>query len=92
MKSSESDIVSVCHCRYARKLVVTSIVMATSLGVVLAVALGAGMHVIPGLFSDSPEVLKLAGHLMPIVAFTQPLNALAFVLDGVLYGAGGTSL
>ena len=26
---------------------------------------------------------------MPLVAATQPLNALAFVLDGVLYGVGG---
>lgn len=63
--------------------------MATSLGAVLAGVLGAGMHVVPGLFTQDPEVLRLARHLMPIVAFTQPLNALAFVLDGVLYGAGG---
>jgi hypothetical protein len=26
---------------------------------------------------------------MLVVAATQPVNALAFVLDGVLYGAGG---
>lgn len=77
--------------RYARKIVVAAVAMATGLGFVLAIALGAGIHAIPGLFTPNVDVLKLAGQLMPIVAVTQPLNALAFVLDGVLYGAGGTS-
>ena len=33
----------------------------------------------------------LAG-LMPVVALTQPLNALAFVMDGCLYGVQGFAL
>lgn len=35
------------------------------------------------------QVLLLLRRLMLIVAATQPINALAFTLDGVLYGAGG---
>jgi hypothetical protein len=35
------------------------------------------------------QVRSLATRLMPLVAITQPLNALAFVLDGILYGVGG---
>lgn len=44
---------------------------------------------LPALFTRDPAVRSLAGHLMPLVAASQPLNALAFTLDGLLYGAGG---
>lgn len=63
--------------------------MAVGLGFMLSITLGSTMHLLPGLFTQDKAVLSLAKKLMPIVAVTQPLNALAFVLDGVLYGAGG---
>jgi hypothetical protein len=70
-------------------VVATAITLALSLGVLLSLILGGTMHLLPLLFTQDPAVRQLAQQLMPIVAFTQPLNALAFVMDGVLYGAGG---
>ena len=37
----------------------------------------------------APQVLSALRPLMLVVAATQPVNAVTFVLDGVLYGAGG---
>ncbi len=44
--------------------------------------------VLPDLFSNDADVVALAGFLLLWVAVLQPLNALAFVLDGLLIGAG----
>jgi hypothetical protein len=63
--------------------------LSLTLGSLLGVLLAAGSSRIPALFTADPQVLSLATHLMPLVAITQPLNALAFVLDGILYGVGG---
>ncbi|CAN5541239.1 MATE family efflux transporter [soil metagenome] len=43
---------------------------------------------LPAIFSTDPEVLALAGFLLFWVAALQPVNGLAFVLDGLLIGAG----
>jgi putative MATE family efflux protein len=40
------------------------------------------------LFSDDPEVRRLTGEVLWFVAALQPVNAVVFVLDGVLIGAG----
>mgnify|MGYP001627481558 CR=1 FL=1 len=44
--------------------------------------------VLPELFSTDPAVVVLAGFLLLHVAVLQPVNGLAFVLDGLLIGAG----
>ncbi len=44
--------------------------------------------VLPRLFSPDPDVVQLARFLLLWVAVLQPLGAVAFVLDGVLIGAG----
>jgi Na+-driven multidrug efflux pump len=49
---------------------------------------GADLAPHPLLFTDDPEVLVLASFLLVWVAALQPVNAVAFVLDGVLIGAG----
>jgi putative MATE family efflux protein len=43
---------------------------------------------LPHLFSADPAVVSLAGFLLWFVAAMQPVNAVVFVLDGVLIGAG----
>ena len=43
---------------------------------------------LPALFTDDPAVQDLATFLLLVVAALQPVNALAFVLDGLLIGAG----
>jgi putative MATE family efflux protein len=60
------------------------------LGVALALGLTFGTHVLqlPRLFSSDPAVLGVLAGLIPLVIVTQPLNALAFTLDGVAYGVG----
>jgi putative MATE family efflux protein len=61
-------------------------------GVLAGVALGAAVvasrpFLIP-LFTGDDDVARLAGGVLLLVAVMQPLNAVVFVLDGVLIGAG----
>ncbi|KAJ0229037.1 Protein DETOXIFICATION 42 [Hirschfeldia incana] len=57
------------------------------LGFLLAVVLGAGLHFGARLFTKDDKVLHLISIGLPFVAGTQPINALAFVFDGVNFGA-----
>ncbi|XP_058072427.1 protein DETOXIFICATION 42-like [Magnolia sinica] len=57
------------------------------LGFFLAVFLGVGMQFGGGIFTKNAEVLRLMHIGIPFVAATQPINSLAFVLDGVNFGA-----
>jgi putative MATE family efflux protein len=59
-----------------------------ALGVLVGVLVALLRTVLPHLFTDDAEVLALAGFLLLWVAALQPVNAVAFVLDGVLIGAG----
>ena len=62
------------------------------LGVVVGIGFGLGVvllrPILPEVFTDDPEVVALAGFLLWFVAAMQPANAVVFVLDGVLIGAG----
>lgn len=57
-------------------------------GVVLGVAVLLVRHPLASVFSDDPRVVSLATFLLLIAALLQPVNAVAFVLDGLLIGAG----
>uniref|UniRef100_A0A0A0KXA7 Protein DETOXIFICATION n=1 Tax=Cucumis sativus TaxID=3659 RepID=A0A0A0KXA7_CUCSA len=57
------------------------------LGLMLAVFLGVGMTFGARLFTSDVDVLRLIGIGIPFVAATQPINALAFVFDGINFGA-----
>ena len=57
-------------------------------GVVVGVAVLAVRTVLPHLFTDDPEVIALAAFVLLWLAVLQPVNAVAFVLDGILIGAG----
>jgi putative MATE family efflux protein len=61
-------------------------------GLLAGVALGGLVAllrpVLGPLFSDDPAVIHLTRQVLWIVAVLQPLNAVVFVLDGVLIGAG----
>ena len=57
-------------------------------GLVVGALIAALQPVLPAVFSDDPEVQHLAGFLLWWVAALQPVNAVVFVLDGVLIGAG----
>ncbi|MBN2623705.1 MAG: MATE family efflux transporter, partial [Acidimicrobiales bacterium] len=57
-------------------------------GVLAGMAVLALRTVLPHLFSGDPAVVALASFLLVWVAVLQPVNAVAFVLDGILIGAG----
>ncbi|XP_042511134.1 protein DETOXIFICATION 42-like isoform X3 [Macadamia integrifolia] len=57
------------------------------LGLVLSVFLGVGLQFASRLFTQDINVLQLISIGIPFVAASQPLNALAFVFDGVNFGA-----
>ncbi|XP_027344307.1 protein DETOXIFICATION 42-like isoform X2 [Abrus precatorius] len=61
--------------------------MGLVLGLALAFILGTGLHFGAKLFTNDVKVLNLIRVGIPFVAFTQPLNSLAFVFDGVNFGA-----
>jgi Na+-driven multidrug efflux pump len=62
------------------------------LGVAAGVVVGAAVVVtrgaLPHVFTDDPAVIALAPFVLLWVALLQPVNAVAFVLDGILIGAG----
>ena len=61
-------------------------------GVVFGALVGAAVFVLrsalPHLFTDDPAVISLTAFVLVWVAALQPVNAVAFVLDGILIGAG----
>jgi putative MATE family efflux protein len=57
-------------------------------GVLAGALLVVGRPLLPELFTDDPAVVALTGFVLWHVAALQPLNAVAFVLDGLLIGAG----
>jgi putative MATE family efflux protein len=57
-------------------------------GVLVGVVLLALRTVLPHAFTDDPLVLHLAAFVLLFAALLQPVNAVVFVLDGVLMGAG----
>jgi putative MATE family efflux protein len=68
----------------SRRMLEWGVVVGVGFGVVLALV---RPWLIP-VFTDDPGVQDLAEQLLLIVAVLQPLNAVVFVLDGVLIGAG----
>lgn len=57
-------------------------------GVLVGLLLLAFRGLLPHAFSDDPLVLHLASFVLLFAAVLQPVNAVVFVLDGVLMGAG----
>lgn len=57
------------------------------LGLGLALFVGLGLHFGSGIFSKDMHVIHVIAIGIPFVAATQPINSLAFVFDGVNFGA-----
>ena len=57
-------------------------------GLLAGLGVAALRPVLPGMFTGDPRVAALSGFLLLVVAGMQPVNAVVFVLDGVLIGAG----
>ncbi|XP_050212139.1 protein DETOXIFICATION 43-like [Mercurialis annua] len=61
--------------------------MSFVLGLGLSVVVGVGLQYGAGIFSKDPNVLHIISLGIPFVAATQPINSIAFVFDGVNFGA-----
>ncbi|XP_075474484.1 protein DETOXIFICATION 43-like isoform X2 [Primulina tabacum] len=57
------------------------------LGLGLAVFVGLGLEFGSGIFTKDKSVIRIIAIGMPFVAATQPINSLAFVFDGINFGA-----
>ncbi|XP_031251730.1 protein DETOXIFICATION 42-like isoform X2 [Pistacia vera] len=57
------------------------------LGLVPSVTIIFGLPYASRLFTTEVSVLQLIGVTIPFIAVTQPINALAFIFDGINYGA-----
>jgi Na+-driven multidrug efflux pump len=68
----------------ARRMIEWGVAVGVVFGFLLAVLRPA---IVP-LFTPDPDVQALALQVLLIVAVMQPLNAVVFVLDGILIGAG----
>ncbi|CAA0836255.1 MATE efflux family protein 2- chloroplastic [Striga hermonthica] len=64
------------------KVLQIGLILGAALGVILFLGFGAWCS----LFSTDPEVLRIARSGTLFVAGSQPMNAIAFVLDGLYYG------
>jgi putative MATE family efflux protein len=67
-----------------RRMIELGLAFGALVGVVLLALRG----VLPHAFTDDPQVVHLASFVLLFAALLQPVNAVVFVLDGVLMGAG----
>ncbi|XP_058110403.1 protein DETOXIFICATION 44, chloroplastic [Magnolia sinica] len=70
----------------ARRVIYRVLQIGAVTGVALAVLLFLGFGAFSSLFSTDPAVLEIACSGLLFVAGSQPMNALAFVFDGLYYG------
>ncbi|CAK9269980.1 unnamed protein product [Sphagnum jensenii] len=60
-------------------------------GILMGLVLWFGMPTFSRLFTKDSMVLEIVASLTPFLALTQPINSLAFVFDGLHYGASDFS-
>ncbi|XP_038701759.1 protein DETOXIFICATION 44, chloroplastic isoform X2 [Tripterygium wilfordii] len=70
----------------AREVIFRTLQIGLAAGIALAVILFLGYGTFSRLFSTDSEVLEIVWSGIWFVAGSQPMNALAFVLDGLYYG------
>lgn len=74
----------------ARSSALAALLWGTGTGIAFALAYAAGADGIARLFTRDPAVQSVVRSLTWVVALSQPVNAVAFVLDGILIGATDT--
>ena len=70
----------------ARKVVRQSLLLGAAAGLATAAALALLGPALCRLFTKDPAALAAAAEVWPLVVASQPLNTLAFSVDGLLYG------
>lgn len=71
----------------ARQVVRQSLLLGAAAGFATAAALALSGPTLCRLFTSDPAALAAAAEVWPLVVASQPLNTLAFSVDGLLYGA-----
>jgi putative MATE family efflux protein len=71
----------------ARRVVRQSLLLGAAAGFATAAALAFSGPALCRLFTTDPAALAAATEVWPLVVASQPLNTLAFSVDGLLYGA-----
>jgi len=74
----------------ARASALAALAWGTSLACAFAVFYATAGRWIAGVFTRDPVVQQVVASLAPVVAVSQPINALAFVFDGIFLGATDT--
>ncbi len=74
----------------ARRLGLRLLVLGAGTGLVFAGAFALLRDPLVGLFDPAADVLANVLGVFPLIVVLQPLNGMAFVLDGLLIGAGDT--
>ncbi|KAJ8753873.1 hypothetical protein K2173_000127 [Erythroxylum novogranatense] len=75
----------------ARQVVYKVLQIGLGTGIALGFVLSIGFGTFSSLFSSDSEVLEIAQSGILFVAGSQPMNALAFVIDGLYYGVSDFS-
>ncbi|CAI6001168.1 unnamed protein product, partial [Closterium sp. NIES-64] len=70
-----------------RAIMLRSLQIGLGMGAVMGVVLSLSAQLLPALFTSDDRVLLQAVALMPFAAAMQPLASMAFVFDGLHYGA-----
>ncbi|KAH9301977.1 hypothetical protein KI387_013560, partial [Taxus chinensis] len=71
----------------ARNTAARTLQMGMVLGIFLAVVLGGSLRFLSKVFTNDKDVLRMTYIGIPFVVATQPLNSMAFVFDGINFGA-----
>ncbi len=74
----------------ATKAAYTTLSIITSITFIFGLAFFFFSEKIPAILTTDPEVIKIAGSYLRIIAFSQVFMALEFVLEGAFAGAGNT--
>jgi MATE family multidrug resistance protein len=73
--------------RLTRRLTRRCLVWGVGLGCVFSLVYLVGMRTIAGIFTDDASVTAVVVSLTMVTALSQPINAVAFIYDGVFIGA-----
>eukprot|EP00850_Spirogloea_muscicola_P016729 SM000138S00036 [mRNA] locus=s138:123334:126808:- [translate_table: standard] len=77
--------------RRVKAITFRTLQLGLAMGLTMAIILSVGANTFPRIFTQDAGVLAAMAVIMPFVAATQPITSMAFVFDGLHYGASDFS-
>eukprot|EP00850_Spirogloea_muscicola_P001277 SM000004S15147 [mRNA] locus=s4:1564768:1569020:+ [translate_table: standard] len=77
--------------RRVKAITFRTLQLGLAMGLTMAIILSVGASTFPRIFTQDAGVLAAMAVIMPFVAATQPITSMAFVFDGLHYGASDFS-